>query len=1825
MVGFDYNTRRAVTLKRIQELEKRIEKLSGHDKELALEVAGRLKDGKNRTGRIAREFYANPDKKPSEWFGQKGLLPGSKVHKALLNAFVPSEYQESFLYIIDKLNQFPFSYGWYRRTVRTAGYGPQMHLVFSLLMTYEKLFYCGTSLENLIYRRLDAEKMDYVKHEWNFNRNFSLIYAAEIDRGNQAVIQALENLILSEQNTAYLDREMILGIFQSDNRKLHKLTGDLLVAARLQEGLRQAVCETMDEGTKDAFLTLFEVIENHNLIRYSSVQRAVSAWTGISYGAAADRMSRKLLQMTGRCLRDRQYCQEQLKTDDAVAVSTALWALGFDEAQDAVAAMMELTDNGSRSQKLAASYYNEHLFDESLKIRTARKVILEHTDDLELVAAYMPAFHTRCMEHVQKLLYPDFLYPMEIARPKKAVLTDYFTDREDALIQYEKLYSIYEQLPKKGAVYEPCIFPWHRVELKPSEIICQLAFTAYVLADEEKITQTAALLGGVSAGSYARGFLLNLLLYQPSNQKQRELLIQYMGNAEGFTSSKAAALAEKLEFTVSDYRLMEDMLRLKRSRLRSHLLKFLAEQDDACMEECLKRLLTDKKEEKRSAGLDLLMRLSEKEERADFYERVRPLAGLIQKPSDKEKILIEKFVIEESGMEKSVMGKSVAEKYVAGKSVIEEFAAEKLLMEESMIEKSVTGKAQIEQASVSTEEYPAEKFQPGRKENLPLSQQKGFGIYDPDILPEIPLFDEGTEAVQALLPLPEKEIIDKIKKLDAFIRKNRDFEYTAAFGEKTLLGNAYTQLKESGKRGNAGQEGRQLHQTYCLENYPLAQELRDFYQNEIGGYGTFIEWEARLLLHNTQTYQGAKVFYEAVFGKMPFQPLEMELEYERQIQNVRLNYRYEFLDRKLLFQAGLQGARAMAQVISPKNKMVPFYYHGWNGMQNTSWTPAGSLCFLSRLLEGLAYWETDEEFTKAFYTAWKLELAGSRPGQDSRFLADSAAYRGIGDRKLTPLTPYWFLKAYHLGLISEDILYQAILDYFNRSDNLTALTQLVKGEYANPFNRSLWRKFFGEETGQAVSERGAALAGKDTWCGRLVQKLYDTIVPLMTDTELRRSEAETVFSKDISGITYIQGTAYLVRILKALGNDALGREVYYSWYHSSGTAKPEVLSRLLKACYPAAGDNVQALREALEGTDIRTQRLVETAMYAPQWIDLIEQYLGWKGLKSGCYYFMAHMNERFDDAKMAVIARYTPLSAEELQDGAFDIEWFREAYSLLGEHNFGILYKAAKYISDGQKHSRARKYADAASGKVTLENLRARIIDKRNKDLLMSYGLVPFAADRERDLMERYQFIRNFEKESRQFGAQRRASEGKAVQTALVNLSVHAGYADVTRLILNMEGRLAEEFAPLMKWVRVEDTDVCLHVDEAGKSEILCKKDGKTLKSLPVKVRKHPQVLEMKNACRKLKEQYARAKKMLEESMEDGAEFMAEEAEGLMKNPAAGAVLRTLVFVCGDETGFFVSEGESGTVLKEEGSEDSDTIGAENISENHAAGNRSLYLQTLNHKKVHLYQGQKLRIAHPLDLYRAGVWHAYQKYLFEQQIRQPFRQVFRELYVKLPEERGLKASRMFAGNQIQPKKTAACLKGRRWIADYEEGLQKIFYKENIIAKIYALADWFSPSDIEAPTLEWVEFSDRRTFEPLTIEQVPDLIYSEVMRDVDLAVSVAHAGGVDPQTSHSTIEMRRAIVEFNLPLFGLDNVVLKDAHAVITGTRGNYNVHLGSGVVHQEGGAMLNILPVHSQRRGKLFLPFVDEDPKTAEIMSKIVLLAEDKKIRDPFILEQIRE
>lgn len=57
------------------------------------------------------------------------------------------------------------------------------------------------------------------------------------------------------------------------------------------------------------------------------------------------------------------------------------------------------------------------------------------------------------------------------------------------------------------------------------------------------------------------------------------------------------------------------------------------------------------------------------------------------------------------------------------------------------------------------------------------------------------------------------------------------------------------------------------------------------------------------------------------------------------------------------------------------------------------------------------------------------------------------------------------------------------------------------------------------------------------------------------------------------------------------------------------------------------------------------------------------------------------------------------------------------------------------------------------------------------------------------------------------------------------------------------------------------------------------------------------------------------------------------------------------------------------------------------------------------------------------------------------------------------------------------------------------------------------------------------------------------------------------------------------------------------------------------MVHKQPGGSLCVVAVNAQHRGRLFLPFADDDPRTAEIISKVLLLARDHEIQDPTILE----
>lgn len=212
-------------------------------------------------------------------------------------------------------------------------------------------------------------------------------------------------------------------------------------------------------------------------------------------------------------------------------------------------------------------------------------------------------------------------------------------------------------------------------------------------------------------------------------------------------------------------------------------------------------------------------------------------------------------------------------------------------------------------------------------------------------------------------------------------------------------------------------------------------------------------------------------------------------------------------------------------------------------------------------------------------------------------------------------------------------------------------------------------------------------------------------------------------------------------------------------------------------------------------------------------------------------------------------------------------------------------------------------------------------------------------------------------------------------------------------------------------------------------------------------------------------------------------------------------------------------------------------------------------------------------------------------------------------------------SRRYSGQQVNETQAKAQFAGRGWST--REGIDKTFRDAGLIAQVDFDTGYSTPAEAAAPAVGSVSFRRRGDWKPVKLTDVPAVLFSEAMRDLDLVVSVAHVGGVDPEATQSTTEMRAALVATACGLLKLSNVKLDGKHALIAGEYGHYSVHLGSAVVHKQPGGALCVVAVNAQHRGRLFLPFADDDPRTAEVVSKVLLLARDKEIQDPTILEQI--
>ncbi|WP_170169051.1 DUF4132 domain-containing protein [Mesobacillus subterraneus] len=1554
-----------------------------------------------------------------------------------------SSRSDILAYFLTHAPEYPYSEGYDRRPYRSKNWDRHWERFLEKCVSLFDL----ARVQNPIYSLLSTQV-----HELDTTVLPDLL-AYELDNGNEQAEEFVKNSIYGDNSVAWLNRDILKGIMLSHREDLYKLVGDLLVAARLQEGLRQSIVETMDEGCLAATTYLMKVIIDENLVRYSSIVRAMDVWTGMTLAATSTRVAKQVIEMMHQCLEHESIREEWLESEDANQLYISLWASAVIEEETAQEKIAAIARNGKRYQKEVALFALTQSQNEQVKYEVSSSILGETNHELR--ALILENYPYECN------------YTWNFNRKTNQTITKMsiqkipaLADKNERLRQFSLFKQMLDEAPKKATNVPLKVFKDVEVPYS-ADLIAQKMM--YLFAYDMDPQMLSILLEYKDQlGPETKGNLLDCFISE-NIKEQRDFIFACLSDRSMTNREKALTKIMKMSLAADEIKRVEELLKLKSGSLRQQAIRVLLALDEEKLEASLDSLLTSKSEWQHVGALDIIHEL--KETQSGKFKKMQNKWQLIKSPTPKEQLLIDKLAVREAH-----------------------------------------------------------------------SLKNGFNLYDPKATPSLLATQNEFERIPLsdYFTMSEDRIQEILTRLSETVHEYRDFEYESNWygtRETLLLG---TDLRRDDNYDEERKKG--------ISSLPLPKVWTEQFSSANVTVRELMELVLLLKLDYVYRYYSGKLEYwernglkrvndwrqELLEELYPFEKIEKvsnfieKLPYGEQVREILYAY-MEDADQKDVFDFACKMFYSMIEVI-PEDKR-----------------------------------KKDRDLYQVLVEPWHEWCKES--------IHDDAAYAA------------YFTGLYKLYAYTSFKEFPPSLEELAHAYDLKLLTE-------NDFYLELLGR---EESPRRVFEL--------TYTKESIERKYPSIVPIKQKTvsrileiELQRGEMATEVSTLAMEIQHFEGMPYLMTILAALEKEAFVRGYIYHYDHESITKK-EALSHLLRVCHPKPGETQEEFVALVKAKKISEKRLLEAAMYAPQWIDLVAGYLKWDGLRSGAWYFHAHVNETMSAEKETIVAHYSPITPEEFRDGAFDIDWFNQAYEALGEEKFRILYECAKYISSGGNHRRSQLFADAVVGKLELDDMKLSAQTKRNKDHLLCYSLIPLEKNNPKAVLERYEFIQQFLKESKQFGAQRRESEAKVVNIALDNLARNAGYKDVTRLRWEMEARQMEELAPFLQPITLDDLTVQLVIDEFGRSNLSVVKNGKHLKSVPAKYKKQETIVQLKEINKTFKEQYSRAKIELERSMEMETPFRLHELMNMMKNPVIAPLVKTLVFKVEEHLGFVVGD----------------------------------LLQTPDGEDYRIQPSDEIIIAHPVHLFESGKWSSYQRHLFDHQIKQPFKQVFREFYQLNADELAAgTVSRRYAGHQVQPRKALALLKNRLWTVNYDEGLQKVFYKENIIASIHAMADWFSPSDIENPTIETVEFFDRHTYKSLELSEIPKVLFSETMRDVDLVVSVAHAGGVDPEASLTTIEMRKAILLESLRLMKIENGRIEGSFAHISGQLGEYNIHLGSGTVFKQAAGAINILPVHSQHRGRIFLPFMDEDPKTAEILSKTILLANDTKIKDPHILEQIK-
>ncbi len=314
---------------------------------------------------------------------------------------------------------------------------------------------------------------------------------------------------------------------------------------------------------------------------------------------------------------------------------------------------------------------------------------------------------------------------------------------------------------------------------------------------------------------------------------------------------------------------------------------------------------------------------------------------------------------------------------------------------------------------------------------------------------------------------------------------------------------------------------------------------------------------------------------------------------------------------------------------------------------------------------------------------------------------------------------------------------------------------------------------------------------------------------------------------------------------------------------------------------------------------------------------------------------------------------------------------------------------------------------------------------------------------------------------------------------------------------------------------------------------------------------------------------------------------------------------------------------------------------------------------------VDLTPATKVRLWHPLSTEASEV-QQWREHVFALTVRQPFRQAFREFYQITDDERQSKMySNRFAGILMRQHQFSSLCRALGWryrlMGAGFDGFNvptKLLASWKMHAEFYVdLPSDRKPALFESALGEKSDYginlflvSDQVRFyrdrREIAVEEVPAIVYSEIMRDVDLFTSVSAVGQDEswsdqgdrgtgvlaPRIEVNELSPMRAlrieILSRVLPLTPIaEHCKIEKTWLVVRGQLGTYRIEmLLGGVLRMTDSGVRQLNIPHKLLDGVSvdFSAFpIDLDHRTEMILRKAYVLSNDWKINSPDLIRQL--